>query len=175
MAFNQAFLSYMSFVCAQIIFYDISMKRALHSYWFLGLFYFLVFSCVQGLVIFCKYFSISFFILPLGCILCFFFLKNGLKQVPQFKEKLFAWPNFYLFSSLWLSLVWIGYLSNQVIFTARYNFIEAFVWSWFCAVLFPILAGIKERLELMDIPPGFSSTGIFFVAAGFILLALSFF
>ena len=175
MSLEQAFLSYTSLVCAQVIFYDVSMRQALKSYWFLGFFYFLIFSCVQGLILFCDLFSVSFFVIPLACLLNSFFLKNGLRRVPQFNKRYFTLPNFYLLSSLWLSLVWAGYLLNQTVLTAKYNLIEAFIWSWFSAILFPILAGIKERIGLMEVPPGFSATGIFFVAVGIVVLALSFF
>ncbi|GEM_PF-3623652 len=175
MSFENTFLSFTSLVLAQIIFYEISSKQALRSCWFLSLFYLLVFTCVQGLVIFCRLFSIAFFVLPILSVMCSFFLGRGLKRIPQFQKKYFALPNFYFFSSLWLSLIWSGYLSDQAVLNAKYNLIEGFVWSWFLAVLFPILAGIKERLELTDLPSGFSSTGLLMVAAGFILLALSFF
>lgn len=171
---NNAFLIYLSFVCAQIIFYDVSLKKAISSYWFLGLFYFLIFSCTQGLVIFCKLFSISFFAVVLGIALSAFLLKGGLRRVPQFPKKYAAFPDFYLFSALCLSLVWMGYLFRQNYLTPQYNLIEAFLWSWFCAVLFPILAGIKERIQL-NASIRFSFTGIFLVSAGFIFLALSFF
>lgn len=175
MVLEQAFVSYISFVCAQIVFYEVSVKQAVRSYWFLGLFYFLVFSCLQGLVILCKLFSVSFLILPLLLIFNLFFLGDGLKRVPQFQENFQTLPNFCSFSSLCLSLIWVDSLLSQPFLTAKYNFLEAFVWSWFSAVLFPVLAGIKERLELMNTPPGFSPTGLFLVATGFILLALSFF
>lgn len=169
---NNAFLIYLSFICAQIIFYNVSLRKAISSYWFLGLFYFLIFSCTQGLVIFCKIFSISFFAVVLGIALSAFLLKGGLRRVPQFQKKYAAFPDFYLFSALYLSLTWMGYLFRQNYFALQYNLIEAFLWSWFCAVLFPILAGIKERLQL-NAPARFSPTGIFFIAAGFILLVLS--
>lgn len=171
---NSAFLIYLSFVCVQIIFYDVPLKKAIGSYWFLGFFYFSVFSCAQGLIIFCQYFSIPFLAFPIGLLLNALLLKNGLKRVPQFPQKYLAFPDFYLFSSLWLSLVWMEYLFRQHSFTPQYNLIEAFLWSWFCAVLFPILAGIKERIQL-NAPIRFSFTGIFLVSAGFIFLALSFF
>ncbi len=172
---SQKLLSYLVLVCAQVVLYQVSMKQALRNYWFLGLFYFLVFSCVQGLVIFCAYLSISFFVLPVLCLLAAFLLKNRLKGAPQFQKRILTLPNFYLFSGLWISLVWTGELMNQTVLTAPYNFMEAFIWCLFSALLFPVLAGIKERLDLMDTPAGFSITGIFFVAAGFLLLGFSFF
>ena len=172
---DQHFLMFVVFVCAQILLYEVGVKQALQNYWFLGLFYFLVFSCVQGLVIFARYCSIPLFPIPAVFLLALVLLQNGLKRAPQFQKKSPALADFYLFSSLGLGLIWAVDLSDQAVFVASYHFMEAFVWSWFCAVLLPVLAGIRERIEFMETPPNIPTTAIFLSAAAILVLVFSFF
>ena len=172
---DQHFLMFVIFVCAQILLYEVGMKRALQNYWFLGLFYFLVFSCVQGLVIFARHFSVPLAPVPAMFLLALVLLRNGLKVAPQFQKKSPALADFYLFSAVGLGLIWAMDLSDQAVFVASYNFIEAFIWSWFCAVLLPLLAGVRERIEFMDGPPKVPTTVIFFAAATVLVLIFSFF
>lgn len=155
----------MSLVCAQILFYEISTIQALKQYWRLGCFYVLIFSALQAFMVLARLVSFPFFVLPL---LSFLGLTVLLSLRHRFRNTLI------LFSMLWLSFIWLGIWLGRPKPDSFY-LVESFVAAWSAAFLLPVMAAIKERLKLADLPPYFSEEGIFLLAAGFILLPFSFF
>ena len=165
-------------VLAQVIFYRVSSSGALKTFWFLGFFYFFLFSFIQGLRIFCEFLSISFYELPLLSVVLFLVFGRGVNGFPNFQKVFGEAPDFYLFSSLWVSLIWMGFFSFEHVpqpVSAQVSLLHGFFWSFFTALLFPVLAGIKEKLALMDPPNAFRGLPIFLITTGFLLLGLLFF
>ncbi len=164
-------------VSAQAVFYQVSSKQALKTFWLLGLFYFFLFSFVQGLQIFCNLFFISFYEVPLLSLALFFVFGRGVIGFPSFQKAFREVPDFYLFSSLWISLIWIGFFSGQdrEPEQAIQSLLNGFVWSFVTALMFPILVGIKEKFVLMNPPNEFRGLPIFLIATGILLLSLVFF
>lgn len=163
---------------AQAVFYRMSSKQALKTFWLLGFFYFFLFSFVQGLKIFCDLLSVSFYKLPLLSIVLFFVFGRGINGFPNFQKAFREAPDFYLFSSLWVSLVWMAFSSSVYspeTVSARVSLLHGFFWSFFAAFLFPVLTGIKEKLDLTNSPGAFRGLPIFLIATGILLLGLVFF
>ena len=165
-------------VSAQAVCYRISSKQALKTFWFLGLFYFFLFSFVQGLKVFCDLLSISFYKLPLLSIVLFLIFGRGVNGFPSFQKAFRETPDFYLFSSLWISLIWMGSFSSACMpepVSASISLLHGFFWSFFTALLFPVLAGMKEKLALINPPDEFCGLPVFLIATGLLLLGLVFF
>ncbi len=164
-------------VSAQVIFYQTSSKQALKTFWLLGLFYFFLFSFVQGLLIFCNLLFIPFYEIPLLSLALFFVFGRGVNGFPSFQKAFREVPNFYLFSSLWISLIWIGFSRGHNLQSeqAITSLLHGFVWSFVAAFMFPVLIGIKDKLALMNPPNVFRGLPVFLIATGILLLGLVFF
>ena len=160
----------------QVLLYRISSKQTLRTFWFLSLFYFFLFSFVQGLRIFCSSFSISFYEIPLLGLVLFFVFGNGVSGFPRFQKTFLNIPDFYLLSGLWVSLIWFGEFSGaEESVSVSTSLTNGFLQSFFAASLFPVLAGIKERLALLNQPNEFRGLPIFLISAGLLLLGFVFF
>ena len=164
---------------AQVIFYRVNPKQAVKTFWLLAFFYFFLFSFTEGLRIFCNRFLISFYELPLLVLVLFLVFGRGVRGFPRFQIAFREAPDFYLFSGLWVSLIWLGEFPPAGQVQAQANITHAllngFFQSFFAASLFPILAGIKERMVLLNPPEEFRGLPLFLMATGIVLLGLVFF
>lgn len=150
----------------QVIFYRVDSRKALRTFALLGIFYFFLFAFVQGLKIFCTLLTISFYDLPLLTLVLFLIFGRELKTFPRFERVGRFVPQFYFWTSLFISLIWFAFPFS------RESFVGAFFWSFFVALLIPILSGIKERLSLSNSPEMFQGLPLFLLAAGILVLAL---
>ncbi|OGW85084.1 MAG: hypothetical protein A3C35_04515 [Omnitrophica bacterium RIFCSPHIGHO2_02_FULL_46_11] len=155
---------------AQAFLYRASSRQSLKVFYFLTMFYFALFPFVRGLRIFCAHFSISFYELPLLLLTLFVVFGKRTKYLPYFSKAFVEAPDFYLFSSIWISLIWSGWFLPQ-----NPSLWKGLFWSFFTACMFPILTGLKERLALFDPPKGFSGLPLFLITAGFLILSFQFF
>lgn len=163
-------------VVGQILLYRISSRQALRTFWFLALFYLFLFSVVQGLQVFSRSFSIVFYEIPLLGLALFFVFGNGVNGFPQFPKISAKLPDFYLLSGLWVSLIWFGEFSRvEESASLSTSLTSGFLQSLFAAALFPVLAGIKERLALLNQPNEFRGLPVFLISAGILLLGFVFF
>ena len=164
---------------AQVIFYRIHPKQAVKTFWLLTFFYFFLFSFTEGLRIFCNRFLISFYELPLLALALFLVFGRGIRGFPRFQSAFREAPDFYLFSGLWVSLIWLGGFppAGQVQTPANitHALLNGFFQSFFAAFSLPILAGIKERIALLNPPEEFRGLPIFLMVTGIVLLGLIFF
>ncbi len=175
MDFKFSLISFMVFIFLQVIFYKISLKKAVESYWFLAIFYFSVLLYVQGLIIFCRKFGIEFYEGPLLVMSLIIILKRGIKKAPSFDKLIFELPNFYFFSALSVAFIWLSCLSRHTIWTPIESTLEAAFWAVLTALILPIISGLQERLELMDIPLHFSIQSLLLLAVSFLILCFSYF
>ena len=175
MDFKYGLISFALFVYLQVVCYDISIRKAIEGYWFLALFYFTTCLFVQGVIIICNQLGIGFYEIPLLVIAAFLILNRGIRKVPSFKKLTYELPHFYLFSALIVIFIWYSHLSGFSILMLRENTLEAMFWSLWSALLLPVFAGLKERLELMDIPENFPVQGLLLIAVSFLILSFSFF
>ncbi len=153
---------------AQVLIYQINSKQALRAYLFFGFLYFFLFSFAWGLGIFCDLFSITFYKIPLLSLVLFLVFGRKASGFPRFQKAFQEAPDFYLLSSLWISLIWVAFFQGS-------SLLSGFFWSFFAALLLSVLAGIKERLALINPPNAFQGFPLFLAAAGFLLLGLHFF
>lgn len=165
---NWFFSAIVGLASAQVILYRLDSKRALKTFGFLGFFYFFLFAFVEGLKIFCALFSISFYDLALLSITLFLVFGREVKGFPAFEPRFKRAPGFYLFTSLFMSLIWFSFPEP-----APDLFIRAFTWSFFAALLIPMSAGMKDRLQLLKPRDELHSLTLFLLAAGILLLALT--
>ena len=163
---------------AQVWLYRMNSKSALRSVGVHTLFYFFLLAFVQGLQIFCSLFAVEFYMIPLLSITLFFVFGGRIatgggsafspKGFPVF-QRASAWvPDFYLFTGLWVSLMW----NAQAVPTGPADFAKGYFWSFFAAGLLPIFSEMKERLALLNAPAGFQGLPLFMIAAGIFLLGL---
>lgn len=151
--------------CAQVIFYRISSKQAVKDFPFLALFYCLTFLFIKGLLIFCDLYSASLYALPLVLLTLVISFGREPTQLPVFQKCFRQAPAFYLLTSFWVSLIW---------FAQDLDLAKGLSASFLAAFLLPILAGIKERLQLTDAPRHFAGVPLLVISAGIILLGLHF-
>ena len=163
---NWLFPSVVGLALAQVLLYRIDSRQALRAFGFLGIFYFFLFALVQELKIFCTLFSISFYDLPLLSITLLFVFGREIRRFPRFARAVNSAPQFYLLTSLFMSLIWFKFLPSAD------SFVRVFLWSFFAALLIPLLSGIKERLLLSNAPDAFRGLPLFLLAAGLLLLGM---
>lgn len=155
-------------VLAQVWMYRVASRRALLKFWTLIFFYLLLFSFMEGLRLFCAFFSASFYELPFFLLIVFLVFGRTWRALPEFEKREKIAPNFYLLSGFWMGMIWFGFFQDQ-------NILGASAWSLIAAILLPVLAGIRERLELLDIPRPFQGFPILAISAMILLLGFLFF
>ena len=170
---NWLLVELVGFVSAQAILYQVDSKEALKTFWFLGFFYFFLFSFVQGLHIFCGLFFISFYEVPLLALALFLVFGRGMNGFPSFQKAFRELPDFYLVSGLWISLAWRTFFPHPPLDAV--SLLEGFFLSLWAALMLPVLAGIKERLALYKAPEVFRGLPLLLITAGVLLLGVVFF
>ena len=166
-----------AFSAVQGFVYEVERARFLRSFIFLVAFYLFLFSFVQGLVLFCRFFSIPFCELPLLAVSLSLVLARELKGVPRFKRTVPELPKFYLFSGLWLGVLWLSFLTDEgaISFTkGAFQIVDGLAWSSFAAILFFIFAQMKERFRLARTPAVLRGLPIYMIAAGILLMVFVF-
>ena len=153
---------------AQVLLYRIDSRQALKTVGFLWLLYLFLFLSAQGVRLFCTFFSLSFYEIPLLSLILFFAFGDGLKRFPRFRKAFLHVPNFYFLSSLWICLAWLGLFSAQDLWSG-------FSWSFFAALMLPTLTGIKEQLALLNPLRAFTGLPLFLMTVGFVFLGFLFF
>ena len=168
---------------AQIALYQIPSKQALHGFWFLGFFYFFLFAFAQGVALFSRLFSLPFYEFPLFFLAVFVLFRRTGKPFPQFGKQVRLAPDFYLFSAIWMGVIWLSFILTVVgavhepPLHGRWQeiYVQSFFWSFFPALVLPVLAGIRDRLALLDPPKAFEGLPVFLIASAIFLLAILFF
>ncbi len=168
---------------SQAALYRIPTKQALQNFWFLGFFYFFLFAFAQGIVIFSRLFSLSFCEFPLFFLAVFILFRRTGKPFPQFGQQVRPAPDFYLFSAIWMGVIWLSFILTVVgavhepPLHGRWQeiYVQSFFWSFFPALVLPVLVGVKERLALLNPPKAFEGLPVFLIASAIFLLAIIFF
>ena len=170
---------------SQAALYQIPTKQALQHFWFLGFFYFFLFAFAQGIVIFSHLFSLPFCEFPLFFLAVFILFRRTGKPFPQFGKQVRPAPDFYLFSAVWIGVIWLSFILNPMIGAHGHapllldapeeSYVRSFFWSFFPALVLPVLVGIKERLALLDPPKAFEGLPVFLIASAIFFLAIIFF
>ena len=162
------YFAFFTLASAQVLLYRISVKPAFKNFVFLWVFYFSIFTFAEGLNVFCRLFSISFYEIPLFVLAILILFGRKLKGLPKFQKSFRSAPDFYLLSGLWIGLASIDIPAQGRL----YQFLFGFFYSYVAAFLLPIMAALKEKLALTNPPEEFSGLPIFLVTAGLVSLAL---
>ena len=149
----------------QALFYRIELRETMSKFRFLWVLYFSLFVLASGVHILCAHFSILFYQVPLLVVILFGAMREGVTWFPRFRRRWRGAPEFYLFSSLWVSICWLSLFAES-------DFLNGLVWSLVASLLLLFVVGIKARLELADPPIWFSGPPIFCIAVGLFLLGL---
>jgi hypothetical protein len=157
-----AFSAFAGLAVAQVMFYRISLRKDAKQIWFIWFFYFSLFILVKVVHLFCAYFSILFYQLPLFSAVLFLIAARESNWLPRFRKAIGGIPNFYILTGLWASTIWFS------VFPQR-DLLDGLGWSFLAAGILILAAGIKERLELFKPPAWFSGLPVFLLAIGLIL------
>ena len=160
-------VSLMGLSLVQLVLYRIDSRRVVQHVWVLILFYLVIFYFAKGLQIFSGLFAISFYELPLFALILMLVFGGGIKRLLVFQKKNNDSRNFYFFSGLWLGLLWLGPFSQATP-------LEGLGESLLATLFLIIMAGIKERLELLQMPASLKGLPILFISGGTFLLGFIF-
>ena len=169
-------LQLMALSCVQVLLYRTSPRKVLDYFFPIWCFYTLAFAAAQAVWLLCGVAKIQFYYFPLLSIILFLLFSSHGDWLPSFDKKLPGLPPFYLTTAVWWPLAGYSIFEPSASFlTAPFYFAEGALWSVLAVSFLLVMSGIKERLELADLPKGLPEDAILVLSAGFLSAAFSFF